>query len=72
MRSRPEYFLCKKLTKRLSARQCLLNQGMVKGMRWAYSGTKFKLDPCLDCVTGRRMRAWPPGAGVSVAQASSL
>ena len=58
----PEYFDCDRLKARISARQCLLNQGKAKGMK--IFGVRYmgKEVTCLDCSRGRRMAAYPPEA----------
>lgn len=61
----PEYFDCRPLAARISARQCLLNQGKACGV--LVFGMKFlgKERACLDCLDGREMRALPPGRSAS-------
>jgi hypothetical protein len=55
----PEFFDCERLAARISARQCLLNQGKADGLR--KFGTRFmgKEARCLDCPEGRGMVAYP-------------
>jgi hypothetical protein len=57
--ARPEYFECARLEARISARQCLLNQGKADGLRSI--GVRFmgRIKVCLDCPEGRRMVAYP-------------
>jgi hypothetical protein len=57
----PEFFDCERLAARISARQCLLNQGKAGGLK--VFGTRFmgKEARCLDCPEGRGMVAYPPG-----------
>ena len=56
----PEFFDCGPLAARISARQCLLNQGKAHGLK--VFGTRFmgKERLCLDCPEGNMMQAYPP------------
>jgi len=59
--SGPEYFRCERLSARLTARACLLNQGKADGFRkigYRFMGAQRA---CLDCPQGREMVAYPPG-----------
>jgi hypothetical protein len=56
----PEYFDCRRLAARISARQCLLNQGKADYLRpWGldYLGLLWV---CLNCPLGRQMQVYPP------------
>lgn len=52
-------FDCAPLAARISARQCLINQGHAKGLR-QFLG-HGELQCCLDCDLGKQMVAYPPG-----------
>jgi hypothetical protein len=58
----PEFFDCERLRARISARQCLLNQGKASGFKRLGTQYMGREAVCLDCPEGRMMEAWAPGA----------